>query len=181
MAWQVDFAHSQIYFSVKHMMIAKVRGRFEKFEGAFNFNEDNPIESTFNISMDAASINTLEEKRDGHLRSPDFLDAEVYPTLTFKSKRVEQDDKHHGRLVGDLTIRDISNEVVLDVVYAGAAQSPWGTTSYGFSGKTSINRKDWNLVWNQALETGGWLVDDTINIEIELELIKIPEPETESA
>jgi polyisoprenoid-binding protein YceI len=177
MAWQVDYAHSHVYFSVKHMMIAKVRGEFRSFKGTFDFNEENPINSTFEVSIDAASILTHDEQRDGHLRSPDFLNADNYPSLTFKSKRVEKDDKNHGHLVGDLTIQDVTNEVVLDVLYAGQAQSPSGSISAGFSATTTISRKAWNLTWNQALETGGWLVGDNVNIEIELELVKVSEEE----
>ena len=177
MTWQVDTAHSNIYFTVRHMMIAKVRGEFGSFEGTFDFDEENPENSTFEVSIDAASITTNEGQRDDHLRSPDFLNVEKYPTLTFRSKRVEQDDQYHGRLVGDLTIQDVTNEVYLDVTYAGQAQSPWGTISAGFSATTTISRKAWGLTWNQALETGGWLVGDDIKIEIELELVKAPELE----
>lgn len=178
MKWQVDQAHSHIYFSVKHMMIATVRGEFRNFDGTFDFDENNPTQSSFEVYIDAASMATNDKQRDSHLRSPDFLNAEEYPTLTFVSKRVEREDKNHGRLIGDLTIRDVTREVELDVNYAGQAKSPWGTTSAGFSAKTTISRKNWDLTWNQALETGGWLVGDNINIEIELELVKVPEQET---
>src|SRR5439155_16809082 len=112
------------------------------------------------------------EKRDAHLRSPDFLDVEQFPYITFKSTRVEHIDDSHGKLIGDLTIRDVTHEVVLDVEYAGQAKTPWGTTSAGFSATTKINRKDWGLNWNVALEAGGWLVSDEIKINIELELVQ---------
>lgn len=181
MNWQVDFAHSHISFSVRHMMISKVRGEFRTFDGSFDFNEENPKNSKFEVSIDAASIFTRDEQRDGHLRSPDFLNADAYPVLTFKSKRVVVDDKNHGKLIGDLTIQDTTREVELDIVYAGQAQSPWGTTSAGFSASTMISRKEWGLTWNQALETGGWLVGDNVNIDIELELVKMPEIESEPA
>ena len=115
---------------------------------------------------------TGEERRDTHLRSADFLDVEKSPYLTFKSTRVERVDESHGKLVGDLTIRDVTHSVTLDVEYAGQAKTPWGTLSAGFNAQTKINRKDWNLNWNVALETGGWLVGDTITITIELELVK---------
>ncbi len=178
MAWQIDSAHSEINFSVRHMMISKVRGSFEAFSGSVNFDEDNPTNTTVDISIDAASINTREDQRDGHLRSPDFLNVDEYPTLTFKSSKVEQIDAETGKLYGDLTIRGVSKPVVLDVEYAGQAKSPWGTTSAGFSAKTSINRTDWGLTWNQALETGGILVGEKITIEIELELVKQAESVT---
>ncbi len=134
--------------------------------------EQNPENSTVSVQIDAASINTREQQRDDHLRSPDFLNAEKHPYLTFESKRVEVTDDKRAQLIGDLTIRDVTNEVALDVAYAGKAKSPWGTTSAGFSGNTRINRKDWGLTWNQALETGGVLVGDDVDISIELELIQ---------
>lgn len=172
MSWQIDSAHSHINFTVRHMMISKVRGSFETFSGSVNFDEDTPTNTTVDISIDATSINTREDQRDGHLRSPDFLNADEFPTLTFKSSNVEQVDAENGKLYGDLTIRGVSKPVVLDVEYAGQAKSPWGTTSAGFSAKTSIDRTEWGLTWNQALETGGILVGDKITIEIELEIVK---------
>lgn len=175
MAYQIDTTHSQVQFTTRHMMIAKVRGWFEKFEGTVELDEENPANTTVNVRIDASSINTREPQRDAHLRSPDFLAADDYPFLVFQSKDVELIDDRNARLIGDLTIRDITREVVLDVEYSGSAKSPWGTTSYGFSGATVINRKDWNLTWNKTLETGGWLVGEEINIDIELELVKVPE------
>jgi len=156
MAWVIDGAHSEIQFAAKHLMISTVRSRFNTFTG----------------TIDASSLVTGEERRDTHLRSSDFLDVEKYPYLTFKSTRVERSDEIHGKLYGELTIRDITKPVVLDVEYAGQAKTPWGTLSAGFSAQTKINRKDWDLNWNVALETGGWLVGDTITITIELELVK---------
>ena len=179
MTWQIDPAHSHIGFSARHMMISKVRGRFENFSGTIDFDEDNPSASTVNVEIEAASINTRMDQRDDHLRSPDFLNADEYPALTFVSKRVEVDSANSGKLVGDLMIRGVSKEVALDVEYAGQAKSPWGTYSAGFSASTAINRKEWGLEWNAPLETGGVLVGDTINIDIELELIK--QTETEEA
>jgi polyisoprenoid-binding protein YceI len=177
MAWQIDFSHSQIQFSVRHMMISKVRGTFEKFSGVVNYNEANPTNTTVDIAVDIASVNTRDEQRDGHLRSADFFDAENNPTMTFKSTRVEKIDDANGRLYGDLTIRGITKPVVLDVDYEGQAQSPWGTTSAGFSATGKVNRKEWNMQWNAALETGGFLVGDDVTISIELELVKQPETE----
>lgn len=179
MSWQIDEAHSHIYFSVRHMMISKVRGSFEAFDGVINFDPENPTRTTVDISIDASSISTNNEDRDNHLKSPDFLNAAEYPTLTFKSTKVEQIDAENGRLYGNLTIRDITKPVVLDVEYAGTAKSPWGTTSAGFSASTTINRQEWHLTWNQALETGGVLVGDKIKIDIELELVQ--QAETEAA
>ncbi len=175
MSYQIDQAHSQIQFTVRHMMISKVRGWFEKFDGNVALDEQEPSNSTVDVRIEAASINTRDAQRDAHLRSPDFLDAEKYPYLYFKSTKVEVLDQMHAKLHGDLTIKGTSRPVVMDVEYSGQAKSPWGTTSYGFSGTTTINRKDWGLEWNKALETGGWLVGDEITVDIELELVKVPE------
>jgi polyisoprenoid-binding protein YceI len=181
MSWKIDPAHTEINFTVRHMMISNVRGHFEKFAGTVEFDEQNPASSSVDVQIEAASITTKEAQRDGHLRSPDFFDAEKFPYLTFESKRVEVVDYNHGRIIGDLTIRDITHEVVLDTEYSGTAKSPYGHTSAGFTATTKINRKDWNLVWNVALETGGWLVGDEIKISIELEIIKVEIPEPEMA
>jgi polyisoprenoid-binding protein YceI len=172
MAWSIDPSHSEITFSVRHLMISNVRGRFENFSGSVDFNEQEPARSMVDVQIEAASINTRDAQRDAHLKSADFLNVDEYPTLTFKSKRVEQIDENHAGLVGDLTIRGVTNEVVLDVEYAGQSKTPWGSTSAGFSASTKINRKDWGLVWNVGLETGGVLVGDDVNINIELEIVK---------
>lgn len=172
MTWKIDPAHSQVQFSVRHMMISNVRGRFEDFTGAVEFDEEDPARSSVEVQIEAASINTKEPQRDTHLRSPDFLDAENFPQLRYKSRRVEMMDASHGRIIGDLTIRGLAREVVLDVEYAGKAKSPWGTVSAGFSATAKLSRKDWGLTWNSPLETGGFLVGDQVNISIELELIK---------
>jgi polyisoprenoid-binding protein YceI len=172
MNWQIDNAHSHVGFKVRHMMISTVRGEFEEFWGTIDFDEENPEETTVDVTIDAASINTREEDRDNHLRSEDFLYVERYPEITFKSKRVELIDENYATLIGDLTIRGETHEVELDVAYQGMAQSPWGTMSAGFSATTTLNRKDWGLVWNKALETGGFLVGDKLDVEIEVELVK---------
>ncbi len=175
MSWMIDSAHSEVSFTARHMMISNVRGQFQKVNGTIEFDEANPANGKVDVQIEAASVNTKDEKRDGHLKSPDFLDAEKYPYLTFKGKRVEVKGANHGRLIGDLTIRDVTKEVALDVEYNGSAKSPWGTTNAGFSAKTAIKRKDWNLNWNVALETGGWLVGDDVHINIELEIVQQPE------
>ena len=172
MSWQIDSAHSEIQFTVRHMMISKVRGRFETFSGTVAYDEANPTNTTVDITIDTNSINTREGQRDGHLRSPDFFNTELYPAITFQSTQVEQTAENKGKLIGNLTIRDVTKEVALDVTFEGKAQSPWGTTSVGFSATTKINRKDFNLTWNQALETGGVLVGDDVTINIELELVQ---------
>ncbi len=178
MSWQIDSSHSHINFTARHMMISKVRGSFETFSGTVNFDEKNPVNSTVDIAVELASINTRDGQRDGHLKSPDFFDVETHPTMRFVSTRVEQIDENNGRLIGNLTIKGVTHEVALDVEYAGMAKSPWGTQSAGFSATGTLNRKDWGLNWNQALETGGVLVGEKINLEIELELVKVTETQT---
>ena len=179
MSFKIDHSHSQIQFTVRHMMISKVRGTFEAYDGTFQMDEQNPENSIINVRIEPASINTRDQKRDEHLRSADFFDAEKYPYMIFQSTRVEVIDDDSAKLHGDLTIKNVTKPVVLDVEYNGSARSPWGTTSFGFNASTTINRKDWGLGWNVALETGGVLVGDEVKIDIELELIK--ETETEAA
>ena len=179
MAWQVDKSHTHVNFVARHMMISKVRGEFADTDITVNFDENNPTATTVTVAIKADSINTRDAQRDAHLKSPDFLNAEAYPVLTFQSKRVEQHSPTRGKLIGDLTIRDLTKEVALDVEYSGVMKGPWGGSSAGFSGKTTINRKDWGLNWNVALEAGGWLVSEQVTIEIELELAQVSEPVAE--
>jgi polyisoprenoid-binding protein YceI len=176
MSWTIDSAHSEINFAVRHMMISNVRGQFQKFSGTIEFDELQPANTKVDVKIETASINTKEEKRDGHLKSADFFEAEKYPFITFKSKRVEVKDDTHAMLYGDLTIRDVTKEVALDVEFNGLAKSPYGTTSAGFTAKAIIKRKSWGLNWNVALETGGWLVGDEIHLSLELEIVKQTEP-----
>ena len=177
MSWKIDPSHSEITFSIRHMMITNVRGRFEDFSGTIEFNEQNPANTLVDVQISANSINTRDPKRDGHLKSPDFLNADQYPYLTFESRKIELVDTTHARLLGDLTIREVTRPVILDVEYNGQSKSPWGATSAGFSARATLNRKEWDLTWNVSLETGGWLVGDEMNVNIELELIKQPEAE----
>lgn len=181
MPFQIDQSHSEIQFSARHMMVSKVRGVFDKWEGAIVLDPANPANTTVDITIDAASINTKDAQRDGHLRSPDFLNVEKFPSVTFKSTKVAVTGDNEAKLTGDLTIAGVTKPAVLDVEYQGNAKSPWGTTSYGFSAHTKINREDWGLTWNAALETGGWLVGKEISIDIELELVQVAEPEKAAA
>jgi len=181
MTWTIDSAHTEINFSVRHMMISNVRGQFQTFSGTIDFDETNPANTTATVQIDVASLSTGDEKRDTHLKSADFFDAEHYPHLTFHSTRVDVKDKTHAVLYGDLTIRDSPHEIALDVEFNGLAKSPWGTTNAGFSAKAQIKRKQWGLNWNVALETGGWLVGDDININIDLEIVKQPETVPDAA
>ena len=170
MSWNIDQAHTAIQFAVKHMMLAKVRGQFEKFDGTVSLDEANPAATKIDIQIETASVNTRDGQRDGHLRSADFFNSEKFPYMTFVSKKVDFNGGTTAKLVGDLTIRDITREVVLDVDYVGKSKSPWGSESLGFTASTSIPRKEWDLTWNKALETGGVLVGEDIDINIELEL-----------
>ena len=177
MSWKIDASHTRAGFSVRHMMITNVHGQFENVTGTVNFNEQDPALSSVDVQIDVASLTTRDEKRDAHLRSADFFDVEKHPYLTFKSTRVEKLGPDHGRLTGDLTIRGATHAVTLDVEYNGQAKSPWGSTSAGFTARAKVNRKDFGLNWNVALEAGGVLVSDTVNIEIEAEIVKQAVPE----
>jgi polyisoprenoid-binding protein YceI len=170
--YQIDPSHSVATFSVKHMMIAKVHGGFQKLSGQLNYDPANPAKSSVEVVIDAASINTHEEKRDAHLRSPDFFDVEKYPTITFKSSRVEGSGDEL-KVVGDLTIHGVSQKVTLDVEGpSGEMKDPWGNVKIGASGQTKIKRKDFGLTWNAALETGGFLVGDDVIIQIDVQFVK---------
>jgi polyisoprenoid-binding protein YceI len=175
MNWQFDSGHTHIGFTGRHMMVATVRGEFEKFRGTVEFDEHDPSRSKAEIQIEAASVNTHNAQRDDHFRSADFFDVEHYPYITFKSKRVIMHDVHHGQLIGDLTIRNITREVVLDGEYSGVNQTPWNTYSAGFSLRGKVNRKDWGLNWNMVLAGGGLVASDEITLTIDLELTKLVE------
>lgn len=182
--WNLDPAHSQVEFVVKHMMITKVRGRFATVNGQLEVDETDPSSSRVEVEIDAPSIDTRQEDRDTHLRSPDFLDVENYPTLTFRSKRVEGLALEPGTeftVVGDLTIRGTTNEVTMDAVYEGSGIDPWGGERLGFSADAVIDRRDYGLEWNQALEAGGFLVGNEVKIHLEAQAVKSAESAAESA
>ena len=180
MTWNLDTSHSSVEFAVKHMVISSTKGRFTDYDVDADVDLTNLANSKATVRINAASIDTRDEKRDGHLRSPDFFNAEQYPAITFKSTKVERLDETTGKLYGDLTIRDVTRPVVLDLEYSGQSKSPWGTISAGFSAQTKINRKDFGLNWNVALETGGWLVGEEVKIAIELELVEQVEQPAEA-
>ena len=182
MSWKFDKAHSSVEFSVRHMMISKVRGRFEDFEVSVDFDENNPANTTIEATIDVASINTREPQRDGHLKSPDFFDAATYPTMTFKSSRVEKVDANHAKLIGDLTIQNVTKPVTLDVEYVGKAKNPFtGSETVGFTANGKISRKEWGMTWNQALETGSIMDGDEVTLHLEVELVKESESVAEAA
>src|SRR5436305_3409667 len=172
MSWQLDLGHTYIGFTGRHLMVSTVRGEFEKFSGTVEFDEQDITHSKADIQIEAASVNTRNVQRDEHFRSADFFDVEHYPYITFKSKRVIMLDANHGQLIGDLTIRNITREVVLEGEYGGVNQTPWNTYSAGFSLSGKVNRKDWGLNWNMILAGGSLVASDEITLTIDLELSK---------
>ena len=173
--WRIDPSHSIVEFSAKHLMITTVKGRFGKVSGSIVVNQQNPDLSQVEAEIDASTLDTRTEQRDQHLRSPDFLDVEKYPTITFRSRRVQGSSSNPGdefQVVGDLTIHGITREVTLDAVYEGEGKDPWGGERVSFSATTKIDRRDFGLTWNQALETGGLLVGNDIKISLEVQAIR---------
>ena len=170
--WQVDGAHSAVNLTVRHMVISKVRGHFARWNARLALDTADLSRSSVEVDIEAASIDTGVPDRDAHLKSVDFLDAEKHPTLTYRSRRVEVVSTERVRVVGDLTIRGVTREVPLDVEVGGQGKDPWGNVRAGFSATASINRKDFGLTWNQALETGGVLVADRVDVEIELQAVQ---------
>ena len=164
----VDSAHSEIGFKVKHMMFTNVSGKIEVYNASVEAESDTLENAKISFEGDTASISTGNEDRDNHLRSADFFDAETYPKITFTSTSFDP----NGKLVGDLTIRGISKPITLDVDFGGTAKDPWGNTKLGLSLTGKINRKDWGLNWNSALETGGVLVGEEVKFDIELQFLK---------
>ena len=174
MAWEIDATHSQATFSVKHMMISTVRGHFEVLRGQLNLDEQHPENSWVEAEVDTASINTRDPKRDGHLKSADFFDAAQYPVITFKSSKVEPLGNNEYRVTGDLTLHGVTRQETFHAEYAGQMKDLYGMQRAAFSVKGSINRKDFGLNWNVALESGGVLVGEKVNIEIDLAAVEKP-------
>ncbi len=169
--WGFDHTHSSVNFTVRHMVVAKVHGQFKKWSGTLAIDETDLTKSSVEVRIDAASIDTQLSGRDDHLRSPDFLNAAQYPELVFKSRKIELAGEDEYRIVGDLTIQDVTKEVVLVTEFNGKVNSPWGDERAGFSAKTHIDRREFGLVWNKALEAGGVLVGDRVDIAIEVEAV----------
>jgi polyisoprenoid-binding protein YceI len=174
-SYKLDSAHTATNFTVRHMMVTNVRGGFDNVSGTLEFDAANPAASSVEVTIDAASISTGVLDRDNHLRSADFLDVENYPTISFKSTSVEAKSDTHAKVTGDLTIHGITKPVVLDVEFLGQAGSPFGDTRAGFEATTSINREDFGLTWNVALEAGGVLVGKDIKLNIDAEAILVTE------
>jgi len=171
MAWNIDKAHSEVGFAVKHMMISTVRGKFTRYEADVAVDAANLEAAKVTARIEAISIDTNEEKRDGHLRSPDFLDAEKYPTLTFTSTKVKRNGSDL-EVTGNLKIKDQEHPITLKGEVTGPSKDPWGNQRLGFSLSGEIEREKWGLTWNQALETGGVLVAKKVKVVIEAQLIQ---------
>jgi polyisoprenoid-binding protein YceI len=170
--WNIDSAHSAIHFSVRHMVVSKTRGRFTKFGGQLEFDPDNPEAAKVQVTIEPASVDTADSQRDGHLRSADFFDVEKFPTASFKSTRVEDLGGDKYRISGDLTIRGVTKPVSFDATFEGSGKDPWGGERAGFSGGTTIDRRQFGLEWNKALETGGVLVGEKVELSLEVEAVK---------
>lgn len=173
--WAVDAAHTHVEFAVKHMMIATVKGRFGDVSGTLKGNIGEPESFELDVSIDAASIDTRQDQRDAHLRSPDFFDVMKWPSIRFTGKRVEGDPEGEFTLVGDITIRDVTREIRLAVTNEGSVVDPWGNSRIGFSAKGKISRSDFGLTWNQVLEAGGLAVGDEVRISVDAEFTAVTE------
>ncbi len=170
--YAIDPTHSRIGFVARHAMVTKVRGSFDEFEGSGSFDAEHPESSKLELTIQAASIDTRNADRDAHLRSNDFFDMEAHPEITFASTAVEELGDAEYRVTGDLTIKGVTNPVTVDLEYTGSAVDPFGNQRIGFEGTTTVNRKDWGVNWNAALETGGVLVSEKVTLEFEVSAIR---------
>jgi polyisoprenoid-binding protein YceI len=170
--WNIDATHSGINFSIRHMVVSKVRGRFAKFSGNLRVEGDDLTQASLEATIDVSSIDTGTAQRDTHLRSADFFDAERYPEIRFRSTRVEKLTDDRYRVTGALTIRDVTRDIALDVEYGGRAKDPWGNERIGFIAKAALDRRDFGLEWNQVLEAGGVLVGDRVDVDLEMQGVR---------
>jgi polyisoprenoid-binding protein YceI len=170
--YTIDPSHSRLGFSARHAMVTTVRGSFPKFEGAAHIDTANPAASSVSLTIDVSGVDTGSADRDGHLRSGDFFDVEKFPTITFTSTEVVREDASTWLITGDLTIKGVAKPVTIEFESTGSARDPFGNLRVGFEGATTINRKDWDLTWNAALETGGVLVSEKIKLEFDVSAIQ---------
>lgn len=172
--WKIDPAHTTVSFSVKHLMISTVRGTFSNASGFIEYDESNPAHATVDAKVEVMTVNTNAPDRDNHLRSPEFFNAEAHPELRFKSSTIDFSG-NNAKVTGDLTIAGVTKPVTFDVEHIGVAKSPMGGEQIGFSAMTKINREDFGLTWNVALEAGGFLVGQDVKIELDIEAVKVTE------
>lgn len=170
--WKIDVPHSSMGFQVSHLVIAEVTGKFEKFSGTLEFDGQNLENGSVTMEIDVSSINTASEKRDGHLKSPDFFDAAKYPTITFVSKKVIKGEDNEFKVVGDLTMRGVTKEVTFDCVFKGTVEF-MGITKAVFSAQTVVNRQDYGVSWSKTLDNGGLVAGDEVEINLDLEFDKV--------
>jgi polyisoprenoid-binding protein YceI len=170
--WDIDVPHSSVGFTVRHMVVTNVHGRFNDFAGQIDFDGKNVEKGSTVLTVQIASIDTDNENRDKHLRSPDFFDAAKFPTMTFKTSKVVKGEGNKFQLVGDLTIKDVTKQVTFDCEFHGTVVDPQGGTRAGFSAEATINRQDFNIKWSNVLETGGLVVSDDVTIDLEIEAVK---------
>lgn len=171
--YQLDPSHTHIGFVARHAMVTKVRGSFNEVRGTGSFDADDPSASRVEVTIDVASVDTRSADRDAHLRSDDFFATDTYPTMTFASTAIEQVAADRYRVTGDLTIKDLSRPVTFEVELTGPAIDPWGNLRLGLTGSTTVNRRDWGLAWNAALEAGGVLVSEKVTLELEASAIRV--------
>ena len=169
--WAIDESHSTVGFAVKHAVVATTRGKFTSYTGGATIDAENPETSSIWVEIDAASVDTGNEQRDGHLKSADFWNAEANPKITFKSTSIKVDGDDIVS-TGDLTVGEVTHPVDITWEFGGVAKDPWGNTKAGFEGTVTINRKDWGITWNAALETGGFLISDKVKLVLEIEAAK---------
>jgi polyisoprenoid-binding protein YceI len=170
--YTLDVSHSRLGFVARHAMVTKVRGAFNDFEGTAVIDGADPAKSNVNITIQVASVDTRNQQRDDHLRANDFLDLENFPTITFASTSVEHDGGNDFQVTGDLTIKDVTKSITIPLEFQGAVKDPWGNDRIGFEGSVAINRKDWGVTWNAALEAGGVLVSEKVTLEFEIAAVK---------
>lgn len=176
--WKFDSAHTLVGFSARHMMVTTVRGSFAPPTGKLEFDPEHPENAQVEATIDTTTVNTGVTDRDNHLKNPDFLEVDKFPTITFKSTKIEVTDDNEGKVTGDLTVHGVTRPVTLKVEYLGQVNSPFGDKRAGFTASTKINREDFGLTWNVAMEAGGVLVSKDIKIELEVEAVLVTESET---
>lgn len=170
--WNIDLSHSAIHFTVRHMVVSRTRGRFGKFSGKIDFDPENLEAGSVNVEIDPASVDTNDAQRDGHLRSGDFFEVEKFPRASFRSTRVRGNGEGRLKIEGELSLHGVTKPVVLDATFEGAAKDPWGGTRAGFSATTSLDRRDYGITFNKALDAGGVLVGDKVELNLEIEALQ---------